>query len=589
MAVFSKESGLASGTIAHPHPVLILGAGINGAAIARELTLNGVPVCVVDHQDIACGATSKSSRLIHGGLRYLEYGDFHLVRESLEERARLLRLAPQFVSPLRLFIPIRNRAGGLVESASRFLGLTRSRLGGWVASRFRPATGRGLWLVDAGLSLYDRFAGEEGLPGHSLVTEQTPDMPSVDRKRYPWLCAYSDAQMLFPERFVIAELEDARLCAEAQEVEFHVYTYHRVQFTAQGARILPLQSDSAVRTFEPSLVINATGAWGDQTLRELQVPTPRLFGGTKGSHFITFHSPLRLALGDNAVYAEADDGRLVFVLPFRDAVLVGTTDERFDQDPGAARATPDELAYLMGMVNRVFPQVRLTQEHIELHYSGVRPLPVPRGGPAAAITRDHSIITHRIHNHPLLTIVGGKLTTCRSLAEQVADQVFQTLGVQRRAETRERPYPGGSAYPTTPSALAEAWERLAAQFDVNMTEVLSLWSLIGNRTEKVLTELEGHPHALLPGTAFPLAFVQWVIENEWVAHLDDLVERRLMLLFSRELSEQCLRQLAGCLVETGRLAADEVEAAVQSTIIRLQQHYGKRVVSDLKPADPGAV
>src|SRR5262245_9386968 len=172
-------------------PVLILGAGINGAALARELVLNGVGVYLVDTADIASGATAYSSRLIHGGLRYLEYGEFDLVRESLAERTRLLRLAPQVVRPLKLSIPVKTRTSGFVGAARTFLGLR----GG------ATSQSRGMWVVRMGLWLYDRYARDPMLPGHSARRVGEPATLAVSSD-YRWLCEYWDAQIQYPERFV---------------------------------------------------------------------------------------------------------------------------------------------------------------------------------------------------------------------------------------------------------------------------------------------------------------------------------------------------------------------------------------------------
>ena len=149
-------------------PVLILGAGVNGCAAARELLLNGIPVWMVEENDIGWGATSRSSRLIHGGLRYLEYGDFRLVHESLDERERLRRLAPQFVVPLRLHIPVRHRVKGFVSAALRFFGIGRSRATAWLGGLVSRNSERGMWLVRMGLWLYDVLARSREFPKHTL-------------------------------------------------------------------------------------------------------------------------------------------------------------------------------------------------------------------------------------------------------------------------------------------------------------------------------------------------------------------------------------------------------------------------------------
>lgn len=513
-------------------PVLILGAGINGAAVARELVLNNVPVIVVDSHDIASGATSRSSRLIHGGLRYLEYGDFALVRESLAERERLLRLAPQFVQPQRLFIPVRRRFGGLIESARRFLG-----------RKPRTEAGeRGLWTVRLGLWLYDLCAGRGLLPRSSVHRNARGDAPPVDPHQFRWLCAYSDAQMLFPERFVVALLEDARRAAQAKDVEFHVYTYHRAKLDEERVQIEPLDGIRVHRELHPAAIVNATGAAGDLTLGELGVRARRLFGGTKGSHFVTFHPGLRTALGPSGVYAEAADGRLIFVLPFGDGVLVGTTDEFFDGDPDRAVATEPELAYLLRLVNEVFPEIRLTRDDIALHYAGVRPLPVTTEATPAAVSRRHAIAESAAGPIPMFTLIGGKLTTCRAFAEEVTDCVLARLQLPRVTDTRDRPL-----------------------------------------VDREPTHNCQQSQELLHGTSFPLKYVRHVIEHEWVTQLEDLVERRLMLVFQPELSRRTLSHLAEMLVaardpSSGK-TSDTVESIVDACEARLKEIYGRHVVT----------
>ncbi len=184
-----------------PPTVLILGAGINGSALARELALNGLKVVVVDERDAAAGTTAYSSRLIHGGLRYLEYAEFDLVRESLAERTRWLRLAPHLVRPLRLFVPIRSRGGGLLSAARHFFHVGRQ-------SGDTPEH-RGLWAVGTGLWLYDRYARDPALPRRKIYAVDSPEVIGVDREKFRWLYAFSDAQLRYPERFTLALLEDA--------------------------------------------------------------------------------------------------------------------------------------------------------------------------------------------------------------------------------------------------------------------------------------------------------------------------------------------------------------------------------------------
>ena len=339
--------------------VLILGAGINGAAIARELVLNRVPVWVVDTGDLASGATAYSSRLIHGGLRYLEYGEFDLVRESLAERTRLLRLAPHLVRPLELFIPAATRWGGLVH----FL---RQALGRFVPTRSTSSAAppeRGLTLVRAGLAFYDAYAQDPTLPKHRVLRVGHPEGVRVDPAHYRWLAGYHDAQIVYPERLVVAMLQDAGRLAQAAGIDFKVFTYHQAKLAGRTVEISPINKvlGPVVAHGEPAAIVNATGAWVDDTLQRLGVDAPTLMGGTKGSHFFTFHAGLRDVLGGKALYAAAADGRPVFITPLSRTTLVGTTDEPFRERPESAVATERELEYLLSAVNHVLPQVQLTR------------------------------------------------------------------------------------------------------------------------------------------------------------------------------------------------------------------------------------
>lgn len=547
-------------------PVLILGAGINGAALARELLLSGVGVVVVDQGDLAGGATAYSSRLIHGGLRYLEYGEFDLVRESLEERGRLLRLAPQFVHPLKLRIPISRRLGGFMPSIRRFFGMPA-----------RPAVERGLWLVRLGLWLYDRYARDPQLPPHRVQRRGIGASP-VD-PRYRWLCSYYDAQIRYPERFVVALFDDARQLAQRQRIEFQLLTYHRVELDGSSTRVYANRPGTAeaVHTFVPAAIVNATGAWVDRTLCELGLSVAPLMGGTKGSHFVSHHAGLRAAVASGGFYTEASDGRPVFVLPLADTVLVGTTDLPFHGDPADAVPTEAELDYLLAVVNRLLPDVRLTRGDIDFSYCGVRPLPCGDASRPAAITRRHWMEEHAGAALPTFSIVGGKLTTCRSLAESSAKTIRTRLGLPAVAVTsRERPVPGAQNYPPSAEALERRWRELGEAHGAAPAQIRAVWLLRGSDTEALLPLLAAEGWANLDGTELPVAFARWVVRHEWVHRLGDLIERRLMLLY-QPITAACLRQLAELLAEAELILPEQIDAEIQATIQRLHQHFGKRL------------
>jgi glycerol-3-phosphate dehydrogenase len=508
-------------------PVVILGGGINGAAVARELVLNGVPVWLVDAADLAFGATAYSSRLIHGGLRYLEFGEFSLVKESLEERGRLLRLAPHLVKPLRLFIPVRNQWGGLTQAATKFLGLPL---------KSKQTAHRGLRVVQVGLWLYDRYAADGSLPPRSLHQPGEEGVPAVSGQVAQQLWAYSDAQIIYPERLVIDLLADARQLAVEQGLDFRVLTYSQATLHGKSLEIRPVGDDRAdpVATVEPAAIINATGAWVDRALAGLPLPSRRLMGGTKGSHFVTYQPRLAEELKGEGVYTEASDGRPVFLLPFGNGTLVGTTDIPFEGDPATVVATDQELDYLLSVVADVFPNAGLTREDITMHQCGVRPLPYVDAKTPAAITRRHQLVWNDASLVPLVSLVGGKLTTCRSLAEETAAAVLTRLGKTVSITSRERAIP-----PTD----------------------------VDDRIEP-----PGSPQPAIPG-----AVAQSAIKHEWVTNLEDLVERRLMLHFSPQLSRDVLIMLAKELVQQGKLAVADIPAAVDTCATRLKSHFGLKL------------
>ena len=563
--------------------VVILGAGINGAALARELALNRVPVMVVDTADIASGTTAYSSRLIHGGLRYLEYGEFDLVRESLAERTRWLQLAPHLVKPLQLFIPVGNWWGGLWSAARRFLHLPKKP-----SPRPSPHSGegmtkpRGLVTVRTGLWLYDRYARDPSLSKSRVHKVGTSQGLPVDAKKYAWLCSYMDAQVLYPERMTVELLQDAAQAAQESGTPFEVLTYHRATIADGTVTIRSLRDPhTAERSITPAAIVNATGAWVDQTLATLHVPEKQLIGGTKGSHFVTHQQALKQTLDGRAIYAEAADGRPVFVMPFGEGTLVGTTDEPFHGDPHDALATEVELDYLVRAVNEVLPDVRLTRADIDLHYCGVRPLPYSDASLTAAITRRHWLHEHANTPIPMFSIIGGKLTTCRSLAQAATATILPKLGLAATVNSQARPLLGGEKYPQTGALVAEEWQRLATRFGLHREQVKSLWSLFGMQTRELLRELtergEFSP-ANLAGTELPRCIVRWVARHEWAATLGDLVERRLMLLYHPRLSLATLNDLADELIAVHRLAPDNKETEMGLVRERLRTRFGKQLV-----------
>jgi len=586
--------------LAADQTVVVLGAGINGAALARELLLSGVSVAMVDASDIASGATAWSTRLIHGGLRYLEYGEIGLVRESLAERNRLVRLAPHLVKPLEFVLPVERRFGGMWAAAARLLGWES------LARRWRSNRGRGSWTVSLGLTFYDWLSIGSGWPWHRVVRSGRTGLPRFDAGQFPLAGVYWDAQLLYPERFTVELLVDARRIAAETGAMFSLFTHHTPRLLPDGRlRIEPTSgrgaepSGGVVTELVPAGIVNATGAWVDRTLPYIlpstdgSRPESRLIGGTKGSHVVLRSTALRKAIGSAGLYAEAADGRPVFVLPFGPRlVLVGTTDIPFYGDPADAQADGSEIAYLLEAAARFFPDVALGREHVQQHYCGVRPLPASNGeakgsGLPASVTRRHMLVRHADAPLPTWSIVGGKLTTCRSLAEKAAAEVLGCLQVAVRDTSRNRPLPGASADAARTALIAqtvaEASRAGVPEAAVHRVAECTV-DLFGARAMDVFAESgrgekEVARRVLIRGTHLPAAAIEFCIREEWAASLEDIVERRLMLLFAEELTYETLDDVAEVLVGMHVLPREQKAAEVAAIAARLSRRYGKHIPS----------
>ena len=401
--------------------IIVIGAGINGAGIARDAAMRGLKVLLLDKGDIGGGTSSWSTRLIHGGLRYLEHGEFRLVRESLRERSCLLKIAPHLVRALPLLVPVYQNAR------------------------------RGWWTIRAGMIAYEALSVDKTLPRHRMLSraETLQRAPALNREGLRGAAVYFDAQVEFAERLVVENVLSAvahgatvltyarveKLIVEnaaVRGVEFsHVQTPMsnvQGQRAAGTADVSPanLSTGSSVEHWSASagIIINAAGPWVDQVLAESATSSLRLIGGTKGSHIIVAPFP---GAPDTAIYVEAEaDGRPFFVIPWNGKYLIGTTDIRYEGDLDDVQIASDEIDYLLRETNRVLPTAKLTREQILYSYSGVRPLPFTGDKDEQSITRQHFIREHpKLRN--LLSIVGGKLTTYRSLAEQTVDLVLRKL------------------------------------------------------------------------------------------------------------------------------------------------------------------
>jgi glycerol-3-phosphate dehydrogenase len=483
----------AHGVADEAYDLIVIGAGINGAGIARDAAMRGLNVLLLDKGDSGSGTTSWSTRLVHGGLRYLEHREVALVRESLRERERLLRIAAHLVEPLPLLIPI------------------------YEGDR------RGPLLIRAGMVAYDALSFDKSLPKHRMLgrTAALDQAPGLDPHGLKGAALYYDAQVDYAERLAVETMLDARACG----AEVRLYT-EATGLETDGAWVTGLRARDVLTretfSFRADAVVNVAGPWVDAVLAGSAAGSTRLIGGTKGSHIVVEAFP---GAPRDALYVEARaDGRPYFIVPWNDLYLIGTTDERYDGDLDWIVASDEEIDYLLAETNRVIPHASIDSDDVRWSYAGVRPLPHVEQGAAGAITRSHVIVDHGKRNGPrgLHSIVGGKLTTYRELAEQTVDAIFAARGQQPPpCRTGIEPLPGARG-PATP---ARAFLGAPARTEQHLRKVY------GNRAGEVL-DLATSPDLREPFDPWSGAIgaeVLYAVRREGARTLSDILARRTMV------------------------------------------------------------
>ena len=534
--------------------VLIIGGGVNGIGVFRDLALQGVDALLVERGDFCSGTSAGSSHMLHGGIRYLENGEFRLVNEALHERDRMLRNAPHYAKPLRTTIPIFRWYSGLLNAPLKFFNLLD-----------RPGE-RGALVIKLGLTLYDWL-----LRGQALMPKHEFRLRAAALRRYPQLnpgivCAasYYDAWMPYPERICIEMLLDA----EASLAKCRAINY--LSAVAGDAHSVTLRDELAGESFRvrPKVVINAAGPWIDFVNRRMGRGAMRYISGTKGSHLVLDHPELLAAAGDSEIFFENDDGRIVLILPYLGRVMIGTTDIRID-DPDDAVISDEEIDYILGMVGKVFPAIPVDRSHIIFSFSAVRPLPYSEGGATGQISRDHSIKTMRADDacsYPIHSLVGGKWTTFRAFSEQATDRVLSDLGLPRRASTKNMAIGGGRAYPRS-AAARERWLRgLQQRSELPMDRLRELFERYGTRADEIALHISaGDDRALANQPGYSRREIAFILRHEKVARLEDLVLRRAPIAMLGDLTRPLLAELADVCAEILGWSEGEKEREVQHT------------------------
>jgi len=539
---------------------VVIGGGINGISTFRELALQGVRVLLVDRGDFCGACSSAPSRMIHGGLRYLENGEIELVRESLRERDALLRNAPHFVRPLPTTVPIQRSFSGLLNGALSVLKL-----------RSKPVE-RGAMAVKIGLVLYDLLTGtRRAMPRHvfrgrSETAALWPDLPQSVR----YSATYHDAWISHPERLGIELVQDGLGAnPEASAV-------NHLAVTERDGRQLRLTDTISGEQFsvETKLVVNATGAWIDETNGALfsngDRPAPYV-GGTKGSHLILDHPELLRALNGHMMFFENVDGRVCIVFPYLGKVLLGSTDIRVEQ-PGEVRCEDDEVDYILKSLSYVFPEITVRPADIVYRYSGVRPLPKSEANFTGSISRDH-FVAEVPGPLPLLCLVGGKWTTFRAFGEQAADRALALLGVARSVGTADRPIGGGNGLPTDEGGRAVLVDKLVRTIGVSRARVLHALDHYGSNAAAVLAFCQASADREVAGTPYTEAELRYLIRTEFARTLGDLLQRRTSLAITGSLSSAAIGQVAALLAdELGWSSAKRAEYEAEFRALLARDH-----------------
>lgn len=524
--------------------VLVIGGGVSGVAVARDAARRGFNTGLIEARDFSEGTSSRSSRLIHGGLRYLEHFEFDLVFEASQERRTLLDIAPHLVRPLEFLFPIfeTGRVGKLKLDA-------------------------GLWLYDA-LSLFRNIQRHQMLDRDDLLELE----PGLRDEGLLGGARYYDAQVddsrLVLTTAVAADEAGAAIASRVEAVEIDTANW-------PGHRVSARDSDGGVDIQIDTLtIINATGPWADQTLRRAGVTSGARLAPSRGTHI---HVPRDRLGHDHAFIFEApSDGRVMFVLPWReDLTLIGTTDDLHEGPPEGVAATAADVSYLLEATNHLFPRANLKRTDVLSAWAGLRPLVAPDtegGSQVGAISREFEV-----HEDPpgVFTLMGGKLTSHRAMAEETVDRVAEFLAAFRpdpvnACDTHRVPLPGGSFDDLSElcehvvdrgarvGVAAEGAKRLARAYGTRAGAVLEL---VRDRPQLAAPMLEGRPHIL--------AEAVHAVRQEYALSVADILYRRTRIgLETRDGVAEAARRVATTIaLEMGWddvRVAREIELAVEA-------------------------
>lgn len=547
--------------------VLIVGGGINGVGLFRDLALQGVKVVLVEKGDFCSGSSAAPSRMIHGGLRYLEYGETKLVRESLHERDAMMRNAPHYVRPIETVVPLYSWFKGLFSAVPKFFrGKGR-------------ASQRGAVVVMLGLTFYDIFTRSSRMvPKRSFARRPTTlaSLPVLDES-VVGSATYWDGQISHPERLAL----ELALDGEASSEDATALNY--VSFVGMDDDTVSVRDEltGEEATMRPRVLVNATGGWIDLTNATMGAQT-RSVEGVKGSHLVLDDPELLEMLGERMVYFQNSDQRICIVIPWRGKVLAGSTEIPV-ADPDTAVCTPEETRYILASINELFPGRTVTEEAVISTFSGVRPLVATDRETENEMSRDHSLgrVEPPTSDVPVYSMAGGKWTTFRSFSEQVADLALDDLGLERSVSTKELAIGGGRDYPQDESARTELCGRLAAETGLSQERVGQLLERYGTTAAEIAASVAKQGDEKLESCPdYSVPEMEWIIEHEHVRRLDDLILRRTDLALLGGASMPLLQELSVLLATGIGLSPSEQEAQVATTVAVLHDHFSINLKED---------
>jgi len=538
--------------------VLVVGGGINGVATFRYLALQGIDVALVERGDYCQGASGASSHMIHGGIRYLENGEFRLVRESVQERNTLLAIAPHYVKPLRTTIPIFSTFSGILSAPARFL-----------THRNSKPQERGALLIKAGLLMYDAFAGSGRLTERHRFhgrRRALAELPAL-RPDVKYAATYFDASVHNPERLTLDVLHDGL----AANPDSRASNYLSLVSEHDGVARLRDELTGEEFGFTAPVIVNATGAWVDATNDALGQPSS-FMGGTKGSHIVLDSPELLAACGGREIFFEHSDGRIVLVYPLGDRVLVGTTDIDADMSQ-PARCTPEEVDYFFDLINHVFPGVAVARDEIVYRFSGVRPLPRHDDTQPGFVSRDYRVEKRSgAHGTTTLSLVGGKWTTFRALGEQLGGEVLAVLGRTAGPDTSALAIGGGVDYPRN-DVEREQWIT-ARSHRATRDRLGVLLERYGTRADEVLDAAGPSDTLLRHCTELSVDELAHMARREQVGRLVDVFIRRTSLAFRGLVTADLVGECADLVAPVLGWDADRTAAERADTLRVLSEEHG---------------